>query len=409
VHLLVVDAYHGAHPWPAHSQKERLRLAEQLAPDGSLTESGADALVKACVAARKAAAELEVDELMAFATSAVRSAGNSSEVLRRVHDEAGIDLRVLSGEDEARMTFLAVRRWFGWSAGRLLVLDIGGGSLEIAEGIDEDPTLAMSFPLGAGRLTRDWFTADPPSPSEMDALEAHVDSVLEVGNLDFDLAAATSKTFRSLARLAGAATRGPRAFTRCAASSSACPRRPWQSSRGSASAGHTSSSPAPSWPNAPCAGSASMSFTSARGRYAKASSCRVWTLLLDAQDIELGLAAPAGTGNPLDDAGRLGGTLALVVDDRNHLTVIGFVARHEVDVVVGADLDALSHIALRAPRPGYDGVSDKAYCYEGYQEADDRGPEKERFSERHRGDRVAVRRGPRAGHVVELQALEEVP
>jgi len=219
VHLLVVDAYHGAHPWPAHSQKERLRLAEQLGPDGALTEKGADALVKACASARKAAHELEVDELMAFATSAVRSAGNSSKVLRRVRDEAGVDLRVLSGEDEARMTFLAVRRWFGWSAGRLLVLDIGGGSLEIAEGIDEDPSLAMSFPLGAGRLTRDWFTSDPPPPSEVDALEAHVDAVLDVGNLNSDLAAATSKTFRSLARLAGATPSGhglwaPRTLTR---------------------------------------------------------------------------------------------------------------------------------------------------------------------------------------------------
>ncbi|HZM82853.1 MAG TPA: Ppx/GppA phosphatase family protein [Candidatus Limnocylindrales bacterium] len=219
VHLLVVDAYHGAHPWPAHSQKERLRLAEQLGSNGSLTERGADALVKACASARKAAHELEVDELMAFATSAVRSAENAGKVLRRVRDEAGVDLRVLSGEDEARMTFLAVRRWFGWSAGRLLVLDIGGGSLEIAEGIDEDPSLALSFPLGAGRLTRDWFTSDPPSPSEVDALEAHVDEVLDVGNLNFDLAAATSKAFRSLARLSGAAPSGhglwaPRALTR---------------------------------------------------------------------------------------------------------------------------------------------------------------------------------------------------
>jgi len=208
VHLLVVDAYHGAHPWPAHSQKERLRLAEQLGSNGSLTEKGADALVKACASARKAAHELEVDELMAFATSAVRSAENSSKVLRRVRDEAGVDLRVLSGEDEARMTFLAVRRWFGWSAGRLLVLDIGGGSLEIAEGIDEDPSLALSFPLGAGRLTRDWFTSDPPPPSEVDALEEHVDGILDMGNLNFDLAAGTSKTFRSLARLAGAAPSG---------------------------------------------------------------------------------------------------------------------------------------------------------------------------------------------------------
>jgi exopolyphosphatase / guanosine-5'-triphosphate,3'-diphosphate pyrophosphatase len=219
IHLLVVDAYHGAHPWPAHSQKERLHLAEQLAPDGSLTEAGADALVRACSEASKSARDLEVDELMAFATSAVRDASNSAAVLQRVRDEAGVDLRVLSGEDEARMTFLAVRRWFGWSSGRLLVLDIGGGSLEIASGIDEDPSQAFSFPLGAGRLTRDWLHSDPPSASEMEALESYVDDVLDVGRLGFDLAAGTSKTFRSLARLAGAAPSGqgvwaPRWLTR---------------------------------------------------------------------------------------------------------------------------------------------------------------------------------------------------
>lgn len=209
VHLLVVDAHQGAHPWPAHSQKERLRLAEQIKPDGSLSPEGANALVNACAAAKEAAGRLEVDELMAFATSAVRDASNSAEVLRRVWLETGVDLRVLSGEDEARMTFLAVRRWFGWSAGRLLVLDIGGGSLEIAAGVDESPDVAISLPLGAGRLTRARLKNDPPQPDELAALESYVDGKLEHKELDkiggWDIAAATSKTFRSLARLAGAA------------------------------------------------------------------------------------------------------------------------------------------------------------------------------------------------------------
>ena len=75
-------------------------------------------------------------------------------MLDRVRERTGVELQVLSGEDEARLTFLAVRRWFGWSAGRLLVLDIGGGSLELASGIDEDPDVALSLPLGAGRMTR---------------------------------------------------------------------------------------------------------------------------------------------------------------------------------------------------------------------------------------------------------------
>jgi exopolyphosphatase/guanosine-5'-triphosphate,3'-diphosphate pyrophosphatase len=129
IHLLVVDAHRGAHPWPTHSQKERLRLAEQLNGDGSLTDAGSRSLVEACTRAKEAARRFDVDELMAFATSAVRDASNSADVLRRVWLETGVDLRVLSGEDEARMTFLAVRRWFGWSAGRLLVLAIAVAAL----------------------------------------------------------------------------------------------------------------------------------------------------------------------------------------------------------------------------------------------------------------------------------------
>ena len=215
VHLLVVDAHHGAHPWPAHSEKAVLRLAEQLGPDGALTRAGEEALVGAVATAQEAAARLAVDDLLAFATSAVRDATNGAQVLARVRAETGVPLQALSGVDEARMTFLAVRRWFGWSAGRLLVLDIGGGSLELAGGIDEEPDLALSLPLGAGRLTRDRLGGAPASteafPAEAVAelreyVEATLDPVVEkLAQQGWDRAAATSKTFRSLARLAGAA------------------------------------------------------------------------------------------------------------------------------------------------------------------------------------------------------------
>jgi exopolyphosphatase / guanosine-5'-triphosphate,3'-diphosphate pyrophosphatase len=210
VHLLVVDAHLGAHPWPAHSEKSVLRLAEQIKPDGRLSREGADALVAAVKAARRSAERLETDDLLAFATSAVRDATNAPEVLGRVREEAGVELRVLSGEGEARMTFLAVRRWFGWSAGRLLVLDIGGGSLELASGIDEEPDIALSVPLGAGRLTRERLHGDPPRVPDVDALEEYVGKMLDkpakmLASTGWDRPVATSKTFRSLARLAGAA------------------------------------------------------------------------------------------------------------------------------------------------------------------------------------------------------------
>jgi exopolyphosphatase/guanosine-5'-triphosphate,3'-diphosphate pyrophosphatase len=224
VHLLVVDAHLGAHPWPAYSEKMVLRLAEQIGPDGRLSDSGADSLVEAVSNARKAVAHLDTEDLLAFATSAVRDAKNSAEVLARVRAETGVELRVLSGEGEARMTFLAVRRWFGWSAGRLLALDIGGGSLEVGVGIDEEPEVALSLPLGAGRLARDWLPSDPPRSADVDKLTEYVstriDKALTKTDIgQWDRAVATSKTFRTLARLAGAAPsnagiRAPRQLTR---------------------------------------------------------------------------------------------------------------------------------------------------------------------------------------------------
>ena len=220
VHLLVVDAHRGAHPWPAYSEKSVLRLAERIGRDGRLSNEAADELVTAVGSATTAVTAHGATELLAFATSAVRDATNSNKVLARVRNETGVNLQMLTGDDEAKLTFLAVRRWFGWSAGRLLALDIGGGSLEIAAGYDEEPELALSLALGAGRLTRERFTADPPPASDVAALVSYVDSVLkEVPDIACDRAAATSKTFRTLARLAGAAPsaagfRTPRTLTR---------------------------------------------------------------------------------------------------------------------------------------------------------------------------------------------------
>lgn len=211
VHLLLVDAHLGARPLPAVKEKTDLRLIELLDDSGAITENGAQRLVDACVRAMEIAEDKGAQSILAFATSALREAENGDDVLERVRAEAGVDLTVLSGEDEARLTFLAVRRWYGWSSGRLLVLDIGGGSLELAAGIDEDPDVATSLPLGAARLTRDWFTGDPPPEDEIRKLRKHVRAEVAsiVGTInrigDVDHAVASSKTFRSLARATGAA------------------------------------------------------------------------------------------------------------------------------------------------------------------------------------------------------------
>jgi exopolyphosphatase/guanosine-5'-triphosphate,3'-diphosphate pyrophosphatase len=218
VHLLVVDAHHGAHPLPQTSEKSVLRLAEQMDARGEITREGADHVIRTVRAAVESAAAMGCEDLMAFATSAMRDAPNSVAVLDRVHAETGVKLEVLSGEEEAILTFLAVRRWCGWSAGRLLMVDVGGGSLEIASGMDEEPDVAVSLPLGAGRLTRAWLTHGPPRRRELETLREHIVEQLvqparklrEAGAPD--RVVGTSKTIRSLARLSGAApsSAGPR-------------------------------------------------------------------------------------------------------------------------------------------------------------------------------------------------------
>ena len=218
--MLVVDAYPGARPLPAVSHKTDLSLAAHLELDNTLSAVGEERLTEVVAESLRIAEDKGVEDFLAFATSAVRDAVNGDDMLARIQDRTGARIMVLSGENEARLTFLAARRWFGWSSGRLLVVDIGGGSLEIGAGLDEEPEAVMSLPLGAGRLTRDWFTADPPPPDEVRAVRKHVRAEIArmAGSLrrggTVDHAVGTSKTFRQLARIAGAAPSSEGFYTR---------------------------------------------------------------------------------------------------------------------------------------------------------------------------------------------------
>jgi exopolyphosphatase/guanosine-5'-triphosphate,3'-diphosphate pyrophosphatase len=209
VHLLVVDAVRDGRPDPAADDRSTVRLMRYLDDEGRIDDDGVAALSEAVRKAAKAAKRLEAEELVGIATSAIREAVNGPEVLARLEEIAGVPLQVLSGRQEAELTFLAARRWHGWAAGRLLVLDIGGGSLEIAMGLDERPDYAVSVPLGAGRLTHDFLRSDPPTDKQLDALKSHIKKTLAPVAKELrkqpapDHVVATSKTFRSLARLAG--------------------------------------------------------------------------------------------------------------------------------------------------------------------------------------------------------------
>ena len=207
IHLQVMDAHIGARPAPTTNFKVELRLTQYLDKSGSISVEGIDLLHEAIAGAVAHAQENNTDEILAFATSAIREAKNGTQIIRDINTRHQIELQILTGDEEARMTFLAVRRWLGWSAGKLLMLDIGGGSLEIASGVDESPESTLSLPLGSARLTRDFLSGDPFSSKDLKLLENFVESSLEdklpaiLRAHDANHFVATSKTFRTLARL----------------------------------------------------------------------------------------------------------------------------------------------------------------------------------------------------------------
>nr|WP_206705883.1 Ppx/GppA phosphatase family protein [Microbacterium ginsengiterrae] len=209
VHLLAADARPGGRPHATTSDRSVVRLMRFLTPEGAISEEGVQALVDAVARARRIAEDERVDTLLATATSAVREALNGEEVMARIERALGSPLQVLTGEEEAELTFLAVRRWFGWDAGRILLLDIGGGSFEFAAGGDELPEVAASVPLGAGRMTVQFLPEDPPGEDAVERLRVHAREVLApvADRLNAlpapDHLVGSSKAIRSLANLAG--------------------------------------------------------------------------------------------------------------------------------------------------------------------------------------------------------------
>jgi len=211
VHLLVCDITPGSAPIPAFSIKEPLGLIGHLNEEGSFDSDMSEHLTTLIDELVDAAKSNGCKDILAFATSAIREATNGQLMLDEVIKRTKQQISVLSGADEARLTFLATRRWFGWSSGTLLNLDIGGGSFELAIGKGERPDFAISLPLGAGRLTKSFSFSDPPTVKQLNNANEYIyqqiENVLDEITTESgaDHVVGTSKTFRSLARIAGTA------------------------------------------------------------------------------------------------------------------------------------------------------------------------------------------------------------
>lgn len=209
VRLVVADAQGGV-PLPVHTAKWKLRLSEQVGPDGMVPEPAVQQLVTAVSAATRTAQRWGAAAPLTFATTVVRNAPNCLDVVQTLYARTGIRIRTLPGEVEAELTFLGARRWMGWRAGPLAMLDIGGGSLEVAFGRGRLPDFAASLPLGANRLTREFLSEEqPPCGESVKALRRRIRHQLRdvASRIRWEgprTTVATSRTFEQLGRLCGA-------------------------------------------------------------------------------------------------------------------------------------------------------------------------------------------------------------
>jgi exopolyphosphatase/guanosine-5'-triphosphate,3'-diphosphate pyrophosphatase len=153
------------------------------------------------------AREMGANEIVIVATAAVRAAPNKDKLLDLILERTDLPVRVLSGSEEAQLAFIGATKRLGAPAeGSIVVIDVGGGSTEIAIGtVDDGPTWDATFRVGSGMLTEAYVTSDPPAPKDLDHVRQHVSGVFEGLELPpVDKAVAVGGTATSLRRIVGA-------------------------------------------------------------------------------------------------------------------------------------------------------------------------------------------------------------
>ncbi|HJZ10581.1 MAG TPA: Ppx/GppA family phosphatase, partial [Acidobacteriota bacterium] len=178
-------------------EKEMVFLGKKSLLQGRLTEDAIDRGLSALVAFKQIADSHRVDQIIATATSAVRESSNGREFIRAVKEKTGIDIQVLSGKEEARMITLAVRDVIDLKDRKALIIDIGGGSMELIVVDANNIFFADSIKSGVIRLTERFVKSDPPTSKERKRFQKWLNRKIEplskrIQNLAPDLAVGTS-------------------------------------------------------------------------------------------------------------------------------------------------------------------------------------------------------------------------
>lgn len=208
LHLVIVETDQEKPFRVLASAKETVRLGRSVARDRKLSQA---AINRAAVTIRKFQSSAKAhgaQEFIAVATSAVREAINRYEFIEQIEAESGIHIDLLSGIEEARLIALAVSvRHQQRSRQRMLVIDIGGGSTELAVTQNDEPAVLVSLKLGAVRITEQMITTDPISDKQLRRLRSELRAVIaprapEIKAVGFDLCFGTSGTINALSLIA---------------------------------------------------------------------------------------------------------------------------------------------------------------------------------------------------------------
>ena len=204
--LLVADAGKGRLR-ELVTQRAFTRIGKSLPEGGEIPPEKIAETAEVVATQTRVAREVGAEQIVAVATAAIRTALNRTELCEAVEEAGGMPLTILSGEEEARLAFVGASRTLTTPAdGTLAVIDVGGGSTELAVG-EPDGTVAWSgsFRIGSGFLADAYLQSDPPSVGELASVRSHVEGTFEgLTPPEADSAVAVGGTATSLRRLVGA-------------------------------------------------------------------------------------------------------------------------------------------------------------------------------------------------------------
>ena len=188
-------------------QRAYTAIGADTKPDGSISKDKIAEVADVVCTQVKLARELGAEAIRTVATAAIRDADNRKKAVKKIEEVAGVEVDVLSEEEEGRLAFVGATKTLGHPVeGNICVVDVGGGSSEIILGtVTDGVDWVKSFRIGSGAITDEFITQDPPSPAEIRKLRDHIDEFFEGVDVSKpDQAVAVGGSATSLRTLVGA-------------------------------------------------------------------------------------------------------------------------------------------------------------------------------------------------------------